>query len=376
MNEYVLENKYLLKLDLQFFADGPGGEKTEQPTSKKLDDARKKGQVAKSREITNAISLVALFLILRVYLSYMGADFIELFSNIYKRIPDYAHYNEFQSISIMAFFRSAILSSLKITIPFLLASVIVGFIVNIVMVKWKVSFEPMKPKFSKLNPINGFKRIFSKDALFELVKSILKVGLILIVVYFTLKGKLNELFLLYNIPLWSAVAEVGSIVVDVGFKISLVYCIIGIADLVFQKRKFMNDMKMTKQEVKDEMKNTEGSPEIKGRQRSVMREASRKRMMNSVPEADVVITNPTHFAVAIKYDLETAPAPFVVAKGQDFMAQRIKEIAKDNNVQIVEDKPLARMLFANVEVGQQIPEDLYEAVASILAMVYRANGKI
>ena len=218
--------------------------------------------------------------------------------------------------------------------------------------------------------------MFSKDALFELVKSIAKIILIAIIAYVTLKDRINEIFLLYNITLNQALAEIGSLVIDVGFRISLVYCIIGAVDYIYQKHKFGEDMKMTKQEVKDEMKNSEGDPQIKGKQRQRMQEASRRRMMQDVPQADVVITNPTHYAVALKYDSSVGTAPVVIAKGADFVAQKIKEIAKDNHVEIVENKPLARMLYANVEVGSEIPPELYQVVAEILANVYRAQNRV
>ena len=202
------------------------------------------------------------------------------------------------------------------------------------------------------------------------MKSIVKVALILYVAYTSIKDHQNELFLVYDIPLLQVVLLVGTIVIDTGLKIALVYIFIGIADFVYQKHKFKEDMKMTKQEVKDEFKNTEGNPEIKGRQRSKMREASQRRMMQSLPSADVVITNPTHYAVAIKYDAQQHSAPVVLAKGEDFLAQRIKEVAKENHVEIVENKPLARMLYANVDVGQEVPPELYQAVAEVLAFVY------
>ena len=194
--------------------------------------------------------------------------------------------------------------------------------------------------------------------------------MIIYVAYSSIKDHQNELFLLYDIPLLQVVLLVGSIVIDTGLKISLVYLVIGIADWFYQKHKFKEDMKMTKQEVKDEYKNTEGNPEIKGRQRSKMREASQRRMMQNLPTADVVITNPTHYAVAIKYDAEHYSAPIVVAKGEDFLAMKIKEAAKENQIEIVENKPLARMLYANVDVGEEVPPELYQAVAEVLAFVY------
>ena len=247
-------------------------------------------------------------------------------------------------------------------------------LVNVLQVGWKITTKPLKPKPDKFNPINGFKRIFSKDSLFELVKSIIKIVLIIYVAYSSIKGEANNIFVLYDIPLMQAVILCGNIIINAGFKISLVYLVIGIVDFIYQKHKFNEEMKMTKQEVKDEYKNTEGNPEIKGRQRQRMREASQRRMMQDVPKADVVITNPTHLAVAIKYDADTAKAPIVLAKGEDYLAMKIREAAKENHIEIVENKPLARMLYANVDIGQEIPPELYQAVAEVLAMVYNLKN--
>ena len=216
--------------------------------------------------------------------------------------------------------------------------------------------------------------MFSKDSAFELIKSIIKSGLIGYMAYASIRDHQNELFILYDLELKQAVALVGSLVIDVGFRISLVYMIVGIADFVYQKHKFNEDMKMTKQEVKDEFKNTEGDPQIKGRQRRKMQEVSQKRMMQDVPKADVVITNPTHFAVALKYEAEVSSAPVVLAKGEDYLAQKIKEVARENKIEIVENKPLARMLYHNVDVGAEIPPELYQAVAEVLAAVYKAKN--
>jgi flagellar biosynthetic protein FlhB len=181
------------------------------------------------------------------------------------------------------------------------------------------------------------------------------------------------LFELYDINLKGAVALVGDIIIDTGLKISLFYFIVGIADYIYQRRKFNEDMKMTKQEVKDEYKDTEGNPQIKQRQRQKMQEVSQRRMMQSVPEADVVITNPTHLAIALKYDADESVAPVVVAKGEDYVANKIKEVARENNIMIMENKPLARALYATVDIGQEIPPELYEAVAEILALVYNSK---
>ncbi|MDD6038404.1 MAG: flagellar biosynthesis protein FlhB [bacterium] len=366
----------VLIYNLQFFAkDGPGGEKTEPATQKKLDDARKEGQVCKSKELDQSITLVVLFLVLRIFISSIGGNFLQVFTDIYNKIPESVAEREFNSIIVMSYMQHAALFSLKIVAPFFAAGVVVAFLVNLLQVKWKVSTKPLKPKFDKFNPINGFKRMFSKDVLFELLKSIVKIILIIVIAYNMVRDRVNEIFLLYNITLNQALAEIGSLVIDVGLRISLVFCIVGVADYIYQRYKFNEEMKMTKQEVKDEMKNTEGDPQIKGRQRQRMQEASRRRMMQDVPQADVVITNPTHYAVALKYDANTGTAPVVVAKGADYVAQKIKEIAKDNHVEIVENKPLARMLYANVDIGKEIPAELYQAVAEILASVYRSQNR-
>ena len=371
------EVKYILRYDLQWFAqDGEGGEKTEPATQKKLDDARKEGKVAKSKELTSAFMLIALFLILKIFISYIGGNLVDVFSIVYNRISGYVNPGElgFTSQAVSAFTMQMLIQILLSVWPFFLIGVAIAILVSIVQVGWKVSTKPMEPKLSKFNPINGFKRIFSKESLFNLVMAIIKIVLIALIAYFSVKDKANDLFVLYEISLKQAISLVGEIILDTGLKISFVYLIVGLADFIYQKRKFSEDMKMTKQEVKDEYKNTEGDPQIKGRQRRKMQEASQRRMMQDVPKADVVITNPTHFAVALKYDAETAKAPVLLAKGEDYIALKIKEVAKENHVEIVENKPLARMIYHNVDIGAEIPPELYQAVAEVLATVYRMKN--
>lgn len=370
------ELNIVLHYNLQWFAaDGEGGEKTEPATDKKLRDARDEGKVAKSKELTAAFDLIVLFLVLKVFMSFVGEKLLGFFSYIYNRMPDFL--NEIQkdmsSVTVRNFMNDIILQFLLTCLPFFIFGVVVTILVSIVQVGWKVTTKPMAPKLDKFNPINGFKRIFSKDVIFELIKSVLKIGVILYMAYSSIKSHQNDIFILYELPLKRAVALVGDIIINTGLKISIVYLIVGIVDYIYNKHKFNEDMKMTKQEVKDEFKNTEGDPAIKGQQRKRMQEASQRRMMQDVPKADVVITNPTHFAVAIKYDADTNQAPVVTAKGQDYVAMKIKEIARDNNIRIVENKPLARMLFHNVELGAEIPPELYQSVAEILAMIYKEN---
>ena len=369
----------LLQYNLQFFAkDGPGGEKTEEPTGKKLSDARKEGQVAKSKEIANAFGMLALFLILKVYVGSIGTSFINGFRFVYGQMPDVIKmYNgDLPTASIMVLIRSMMVRLLIIIAPVLLIGVAVAVICDLVQVKWKPTTKPLQPKFSKLSPVKGFGRIFSPNSLMELVKSVLKLAVIGYVVYSYVQDRVGQIFILYNITLNQAIGLIGEIVIDLGIRIAAVYMIIAFLDLFYQRWKFRQDMKMTKQEVKDEYKNAEGDPQIKAKQKQRMREASMRRMMQQLPEADVVITNPTHYAVAVKYDPEKYDAPYVLAKGENYLAQRIKDVAKENDIEIVENKPLARMLYANVEVGELIPPELYQAVAEVLAFVYHLKGKV
>ncbi len=366
-----------LPYQLQWFAkDGPGGEKTEEPTAKKLSDARNDGKVSKSRELGFAVDLIVLFLALKVFISFVYNGFYGVFSFVYSRIPEIVKANaqEANGQSVATFLHVVMIELLKIMLPFLLIGFAVCFLVNLLQVGWKVTTKPMQPKLDKFNPINGFKRIFSKDSLFELFKSIVKISLIAYVAYSAVKEHADQLFILYDIPLIQAILLCGQIILDTGLKIGLVYLLIGVADWIYQKHKFHEEMKMTKQEVKVEYKNTEGNPEIKGKQRQRMQEASRRRMMQDVPKADVIITNPTHISVALKYDASETKAPVVLAKGEDYLALKIREVAKENHVEIVENKPLARMLYTNVDIGQEIPPELYQAVAEVLAMVYNLKN--
>lgn len=308
----------------------------------------------------------------------IGTSFLESFSMVYNRIPVICKLNGGTSPmgDISMLLRTVMLRLLIILLPVLLIGFAVAFVSDLFQVKWRPTSKPLQPKFSKMNPLNGVKKIFSAQSLVELVKSVAKILLIALVTYSYIKKKSGLLYALYDMSMMQAVNLIGETVIELGIRISAIYMIIAGADFMYQKYKFKNDMKMTKQEVKEEYKNAEGDPEIKGKIKARMREASQRRMMQAIPKADVVITNPTHYAVAIRYDTEVAPAPIVVAKGSDYLAQKIKQIARENNVEIVEDKPLARMLFANVDIDKQIPPELYQAVAEILAMVYHAQGKV
>ena len=313
--------KYILEYNLQWFADGEGGEKTEPATQKKLDDARKEGKVSKSKDLTEAFQLVVLFMSLKIFIGYVGEQSIGVFSVCLGRMAEFMKVNQtgVTSVAISGFLQNMIIEWLLIVLPFFMFGLVITLLVTIYQVGWKVSTKPLEPKLSKFNPISGFKRIISKDSLFELLKSVVKIGLIAYVAYDNISKEADSLFVLYEISLNQALALVGQIILDVGLEISIIFVVVGLVDYIYQKHKFNEEMKMTKQEVKDEYKNTEGDPQIKGQIRQKMRQASQRRMMQDVPKADVVITNPTHFAVAIKYDAEVNSAPIVLAKGEDYV---------------------------------------------------------
>ncbi len=369
----------ILEYQLQFFAkDGPGGEKTEEPTNKRLSDARKDGQVAKSKEISNCVMLFALFIILKVWVGTLGNGLLELFHAVYNKIPEISADMPTgeEGVGIWMLLKQTLQQYLLIMLPVFLIAVFLMFVTDLVQVKWKPTKKPLQPKFSKMNPVKGVKRLFSKQSLVELLKSVLEIGMISYIVYSSLVGSAGYIFRFYSMPLMQGIRVVGDVTINLGLKISAFYVVIAALDYAYQKHKFHEDMKMTKQEVKDEYKNAQGDPQIKSKIRQKMMEASRRRMMQAVPRADVVITNPTHYAVALKYEPEKIDAPYIVAKGEDYLAQKIKEIARENNVQIVENKPLARMLYHNVEVGEPIPPELFQAVAEVLAFVYNIQGKL
>jgi flagellar biosynthetic protein FlhB len=251
-----------------------------------------------------------------------------------------------------------------------------GVVSNLIQTRGlKISGHPLIPKFNKLNPIKGFSRIFSKNSVMELFKSLFKISVVTLISYFTIQGRWDEIPLLMGFAVGKTLEFMGSVAIEIMFKVLLFMIFLALVDYAFQRFTYLENLKMTKEEVKDERKETEGNPQIKQRIRTVQAEMAKRRMMSSVPEADVVVTNPTHLAIAIKYDREKYSAPTVVAKGAGPIAQKIRDVARDNQVPIVENKPLARVLHKSVEIGQQIPDSLYKAVAEILAYVYRLKGK-
>ncbi len=355
-----------IKVNLQLFADN--GDKTEKATSKKRQDARKKGQVLQSREISSAIVLMAVFLALKVFGGYI---YREITSFAKYAITEYPKIDDLFTINMLSrVFIETLTVILKTIAPILAIALIIGVFIGYAQVGFLFTFEPLKPKFSKINPLNGLKRIFSVKGIVELAKSILKISIIGYVVYLYLRSESKNVLILMDMDVINIASYIGNTAINAAIRICFVLIILGVLDYAYQWWQFEKDLKMSKQDIKEEYKQTEGNPEIKSKIKQKQREISMRRMLSDVPKADVIITNPTHFAVAIKYDESVSSAPLVIAKGQDFLALRIKEIAKENKVEVVENKQLARALYSMVEIGDAIPPELYQAVAEVLAFVY------
>lgn len=376
MQQEACEKHYYLSYDLQLFAkEGQDGEKTEEPTAKKLEDARKKGQVMRSTEVVTAATLLAFFFMLKIFVGFIGNRFMTSFRQTIGFISDYTS-EPFTLNTARTIIRGSFWNIIVAAFPIMIVGLVVTIVAIVFQVKWKVTAEPLKPKFDKFNPVTGMKRLFSKDKIMDLFKSIAKVVILAYVVYSYLKNQWPLIYKMYSYTLPQAIAVIGDTVINVGIRISALFAVIALFDLFYQKWKYHQDMMMSKQEVKDEYKNSEGDPKVKSQQKQRMQQASQRRMMQDLPNADVVITNPTHLAVAIKYDKDTNEAPVVVAKGADYLAQKIKDRARENAIEIVENKPLARMLYHNVEIGAEIPPELYQMVSEVLAYVYSLTGRV
>ena len=353
------------KLDLQLFA----GEKTEEPTAKRKADARKKGQVGRSQEVNAAFVLLVGFLILRLLGGNAIAEIMNYSTYIFGNLN--ADINE---ESIMQMFIGMIILLAKTSMPLMVFIMIIGLAMNIAQVGFMFTTEQLQFNPGKLGPISGFKRMFSKRSLVELVKSLIKIVIIGYFVFSYLSDEIFQIPKLIYMDLMAGLNKMSDSIFTLAFKIIGVFMIMAAMDYAYQKWQNNQDLKMSKQEVKEEFKQQEGDPKIKGKIRQKQRQMAMARMMQEVPKADVIVTNPTHFAVALKYESGMS-APIVVAKGQDLVAQKIKELARESRIPIVENKPLARAIYAAVEVGGVIPQELYKAVAEVLAYVYRLKNK-
>ncbi|MBD3766508.1 MAG: flagellar biosynthesis protein FlhB [Gammaproteobacteria bacterium] len=348
-----------------------GQEKSEEPTSKKLEDARKKGQVARSKELATMLIMMIASLWLLWLGPQMMVDFERMMIMGFSIERDHAFDMKRAADLIFAQFEAA----LWLIFPFVMGMMVMAIVANILVGGWLFSTEVMAPKFSKLNPIAGIKRMFSLHALVELIKALLKFFLMSVLAVLFIYSTLREVYHLGLIEVEPGLASAGEILAMALVVMSLGLIVIALIDVPYMLWKHNEDMKMTLQEVKDEFKQTEGNPEIKGRIRRMQQEMAMRRMMQDVPTADVIITNPEHYAVALKYDGDKMNAPIVLAMGVDFMAAQIRAIATQNKIEIVRSPALARALYYNSEVGQVIPRQLFMAVAQILAMVFQLKER-
>ncbi|NLF37219.1 MAG: flagellar biosynthesis protein FlhB [Clostridiaceae bacterium] len=341
------------------------GEKTEKATLKKRRDAKKEGDVHKSIEVSNAFSLLVITLLVGVYLSHAGTSLVLfLQSSLY-----------ITEIEVVFDFRKYLKLFFDTAGVFMIALLAMGLLTNYMQVGFLFTSKKLKPDLKKMNPIEGLKRIFSKKTLFELFKNLGKMALIILLSYSALNKAMLEFSYLSFYEILPALHKALSVMISILTSILIGLATLAVIDFIYQWFDYEKKMKMTKQEVKDEFKNTEGDPQIKSFIKSRQRMIARRRMMHAVPTADAIITNPTHIAIAIKYKHKKDTAPIVVAKGQGLIAEKIKQIAKENNIYIVENKPLARILFKKAEIGDFIPYEHYKAVAEILAYVYNIKNK-
>lgn len=359
---------YRLKLDLQLFSQ----EKTEQATPRKREEARKKGQIARSADLPGSLILMFVFMSFIMLGGYFKAHIMMLFGNLFE---DWL-LMDLTAGNVMTLFNDVAVQLLLILLPIFAIAVITGILGNIVQFGFLLTGDPLKMKFSKLNPVNGFKQIFSTKTVVEFLKSILKLLIVAVLVYMTIMKEWNRILVLASLPVQQIFSFIAGLTVKLGIEIGAVLTVLALADYFYQRFEHNKSLKMSKQDIKDEHKKSEGDPIIKGRIRERQRKMALQRMMQEVPNADVIITNPTHFAIALKYDATKMEAPKIIAKGMDHVALRIKEIAKQNGVVTMENKPLARALYERAEIGDVIPPDLFQAVAEVLAYVYKLKGRV
>ena len=341
-------------------------ERTEEATSRRREDAREKGQVARSTEIVSVGILVACLIYFYFGASGLLKNIMELMTSGFRSA---GQFNLTQD-SLTYLISDYIFKGFTILFPIMLTIIVAAILGNILQVGVMFSSESVNPQFSKIDPVKGFQRLFSARSIVELIKNICKICIISMVAYFVVKGELANVIPLMDQSIWGILTYFGRICFKIILTTTIILVLLAILDYIYQRWEYEKSLRMSKQEIKDEYKNTEGDPLIKSRIRRLQREIAQKRMMAQVPKADVIITNPTHLAVAIQYDHENMMAPKVVAKGANLIADKIKEIARENDVPIVEDKPLAQVLYKMVDIDQLIPEDLYRAVAEVLAFVY------
>ena len=361
----------LRSIDLQWFAAEDEG-RTEDPTEYKIRKAREEGRVAKSQELSGAIVLLLPVLTLMAFAPWMMQTFTEMLRFFLLRTTTL-------EIDDPVIFRVFIHYFIRLALPVTLTALLAGVAANILQNGGFIfSLKPITPQFSKIVPNFGkffSKALFSAEGLFNFAKSLVKVVVIALIAYVTIRNEIPKLVSMLNTSLWQAVLFIASMCSKLLLTAGIFFLAVSIPDYIFQRHQFMESLKMSKQEIKEEYKQMEGDPLVKSRLRQRMRELLSQNMAVNVPKADVIITNPTHYAIAMQWDRATMRAPMLTAKGVDQLALRIKEIARDSGVPIVENRPLARALYAEVEIGDMIPDEYYQAIAVILAKVYALDTR-
>ena len=345
--------------------------KTEKPTPRRREKARSEGSVARSMELNAAAVLITASMML----VWFGSGIVLNLRHTMTTLLHEMGTMEFTTDSLPVYMWHGMQVMTALLGPVFLGIMAMGIAISVGQVGFRVTPKAAMPKFSRLNPIKGFQRLFSMQSLVELGKSLLKLVLIGGIIYIAISSQFDRIYSLMEVPFEALTGEVGRLLTRIFLLASLSLLFIGVLDYLYNRFEYEKSLKMTKEEVKEEAKQSEGDPKVKSKIREIMLRSSFRRMMKKLPEADVVITNPVHVAVALKYDRTRSSAPGVVAKGMRKVAERIKEIARDHDIPIVENPPLARTLFALVEIGQEIPAELYKAVAEVLAYVYRMKRK-
>jgi flagellar biosynthesis protein FlhB len=345
-----------------------GGDKTEDPTPHRMREAREKGQIAKSREITVAFVLLLSYF----FFKYLGVNmWINLSSTatvILQYIPEARNFNvAFAGYILLLGMRAIAL----VVLPIFGIAFFSTFIAEAMQTGFVFTMDPLSPKIEKLNPLQGFKKMFGLQGIVELIKSLLKIGIVFYISYTVGKEELPNIVLLIEAQPWDALALGASIAYKIAIRVGIFYIVVAVLDYMYKRWEFMKNLKMTKQEVKEEYKRLEGDPMVKQRMRDLQRQVSQQRMMSSVPQADVVVTNPTHIAVALKYKAKEMKAPLLLAKGERLIAEKIREIAEKYEISIVENEPLARSIYRTTKVNREVPADLYQAIAEVLAYIYK-----
>ncbi|MCL2078484.1 MAG: flagellar biosynthesis protein FlhB [Oscillospiraceae bacterium] len=353
-----------------------GGDKTEKATPKKRKDARKKGQVRRSTEVNTTLCTAIMFGMLLIIWEWFTGQLVNVLREFLNETTVRQVSGGLTMNELAGILSRMMLNMIGALFPILAAAMIAGIGANLLQVGFLFTTQPLGMKFSKINPISGFKNMFSPKTIVELVKNLLKVIVVGYVAYSDYVALMEKFTAYVGQDVYVSFIDIMRTAFMMALKMCIAMVFISLADFLYQHFKYEKDLKMTKQEVKDEYKNMEGDPKIKGKIRQKQMQMSAMRMMSRVPDADVVITNPTHYAVALKYEEGVSSAPMVIAKGQDYIALKIREVAAENGIEIVENAPLAQSLYALCEIDDEIPEDLYQAVADILVFVYRQKGRI